>query len=108
MLELDHVATLGMVVSELVANSYEHAFAGRPGTVTVTLAKSKSGSAKLTVADDGYGMVYNPLLLSTGHGMGLVMRLVERTGSTMIMSHGAGTAWEITVPTVPRLQLAAD
>ena len=108
MLELDHVATLGMVVSELVANSYEHAFAGRPGTVTVTLAKCGPGSAKLTIADDGYGMVYDPLLLSTGHGMGLVMRLVERTGSTIIMNHNAGTAWEITVPTVPRQQLAAD
>ena len=108
MLELDHVATLGMVVSELVAKSYEHAFAGRPGTVTVTLAKSRSGSAKLTVADDGYGMVYDPLLLSTGHGMGLIMRLVERTGSSMIMSHAAGTAWEITVPAVPRQRLAAD
>lgn len=41
-LGLDEVTTLGMAVAELVANSYNHAFPDRDGTITFTLVQSRS------------------------------------------------------------------
>jgi two-component sensor histidine kinase len=54
LVDLDTVTAMGMVVAELVSNSYEHAFPGGRGHISVSLRRSKRGDeAVLTVQDDG-------------------------------------------------------
>ncbi len=99
-LGLDAVTALGMVVAELVTNSYKHAFPDRDGIITITLARAGPGSATLTVEDNGVG--YEPEAESTRHGVGLVRRLLERVGGTLDVQTGKGTLWTLafTVPAV--------
>ena len=89
LLGLDAVTSLGMAVMELVTNSYRHAFPGRDGTITVTLARSEAGWATITIQDDGIGFVAKAD--STRHGVGLVRRLLERIGGTLKVHSGDGT-----------------
>ena len=96
-LDLDTVTALGMVVAELVANSYKHAFPSRNGAIAVTLRHEPgSGHAVLGISDDGIGL---PMLVeSKRHGLGLARRLMEQVGGSITALAGRGTAWRIVFP----------
>jgi two-component sensor histidine kinase len=97
LLALDMVTGLGMVVAELVTNSYGHAFPDRAGTISVDLSRTADGrSATLTIRDNGVGFVVD----SDGarHGLGLVRRLMERMGGTLEVHSGDGTLWTMGFP----------
>lgn len=99
LMSLDTVASIGMVLAELVTNSYDHAFPGRDGHITVTLVRDSPAHATLVVADDGVGRT-----LSSGsnrHGMGLVRRLIDHVGGSSEMQRTGGTVWTISLPVVP-------
>ncbi len=100
MFGVDETATLGMVVAELVTNSYDHAFPDRGGTISVTLARSGPAAAVLTVRDDGVG---SPAKFATSrNGLSLVKRLMDRIGGSLDMRFNAGTVWKLDFP-VPAL-----
>lgn len=62
---------LGLVVAELVANAFRHAFApGAAGTVWVQGARTSDGQYRLTVADDGRGIPKGGIE-GVRHGLGL-------------------------------------
>lgn len=97
LLGLDSVTALGMVVAELVTNSYGHAFPQRNGNIVVTLLKNNGdGSATLSIKDDGIGFAVRTD--SSRRGLGLVGRLVEQVGGTMVLQSGEGTTWTLTFP----------
>ena len=108
--DLDTVTAMGMVVAELVANSFDHAFPGGTGTVTVELRRSaQDDTATLTVSDDGTGFVELPG--SKRHGVGLVRRLVEQVRGTDELRSPPGrrpaqpehgTVWTLRFPVLPR------
>lgn len=108
--DLDTVTAMGMVVAELVANSFDHAFPDGKGTVTVDLRRSAhDDTATLTVSDDGAGFVEQPG--SKRHGVGLVRRLMEQVrGTDELRSRqagdardaGHGTTWTLRFPVLPR------
>ena len=60
--------SVGVVVNELVSNSYEHAFSGKGGNIAVTLDPPKKGCALLAIRDDGMGLL-KPISGSTGLGL---------------------------------------
>ena len=94
---VDETATLGMVVAELVTNSYDHAFPDRGGTISVTLARSGPAAAVLTVQDDGAGF---PAKFSISrNGLSLVKRLKNRIGGSLDTHFNAGTVWKLSFPT---------
>lgn len=97
-LSLDTVTALGIVVAELVANAYLHAFPQGAGTINVTLHAQEDGHATLTVTDDGVGFV--PSSESKRHGVGLVRRLAQQIRGNALMSSGPGTSWTLTFPTL--------
>jgi two-component sensor histidine kinase len=105
-LGLDVVTALGIVVAELVANAYLHAFVAGQGTIDVQLRQAEDGgSATLTVADDGVG--YDISIQSKRHGVSLVRRLAQQIRGSARVSSGRGTRWELTFPTTaPGLKLA--
>ncbi len=98
MLDLDMVTALGIVVAELVTNSYDHAFPEGNGSIRVTLTKATDipGQATLTVIDDGAGFVEQQG--SKRHGVGLVRRLVEQVGGDINLASDHGAAWKVTFP----------
>jgi two-component sensor histidine kinase len=95
-LDLDLVTALGIVIAETVSNAYIHAFPGRKGTITATLARGAIG-AVLTIADDGVGFHEAPS--SKRHGLGLVRRLMEQIGGAVSVDSSRGTTWTIAFPT---------
>ena len=61
LVDLDTVTAIGMVVAELVSNSFEHAFPNASGTIRVSLQRSKQDDeAMLIVSDDGIGFIEQP------------------------------------------------
>ena len=98
MLDLDMVTALGIIVAELVTNSYDHAFPAGNGAIRVLLTQDVDtpGKASLTVVDDGTGFIEQ--VGSKRHGVGLVRRLVEQIGGQISLASDNGTAWTVTFP----------
>jgi two-component sensor histidine kinase len=96
-LPLDSVTALGMVVAELVTNSFAHAFPDRDGGITVRLVRQpNAGRATLTIADDGIGFV--PDIQTSRRGVGLVRRLIEKLSGTLDVQFDVGTQWTLQFP----------
>jgi two-component sensor histidine kinase len=99
-LDLDVVTALGLVVAELVTNSYDHAFLGGRGTTNVSVrhAAGDVDMAIMTISDNGSGLKANGE--SKRHGLGLVRRLIEQIRGTAMVNSDHGTVWTIRFPTV--------
>jgi two-component sensor histidine kinase/ActR/RegA family two-component response regulator/putative methionine-R-sulfoxide reductase with GAF domain len=101
-LDLDCVTALGLVVTELIANSYTHAFPDGTGTISVSLTRGHAGDqATLIFGDDGVGFVDSDD--SRRHGVGLVRRLMEQVNGSVELHSDRGTEWilKFPVPTSP-------
>jgi two-component sensor histidine kinase len=97
-LDLDVVTALGIVVAELVTNSFDHAFPGGKGTTNVSV-KGGAGDgnmATIVVSDNGAGFTPNPQ--NKRRGLGLVYRLIEQIRGTISVNSKNGTVWTIRVP----------
>jgi two-component sensor histidine kinase len=104
-LDLDVVTALGIVVAEVVTNSYDHAFPdGKTGSILVSVRCADSDFATMRISDDGTG--FRPKAESKRHGLGLVRRLVEQVRGSAIVNSDHGTIWTIRIP-VERTTLAA-
>jgi two-component sensor histidine kinase len=99
MLPLNQITVLGMIVAELVTNSYRHAFPNMAGAITLSLACSVSGEAILSIQDDGVG--FDTLGTTTRRGIGLVRKLIEQMGGTVQVHSDRGTHWTLAFPIEP-------
>lgn len=97
-LDLDVVIALGIAVTELVTNAYEHAFPDGKGSITASLRHSdtRSDTAILTVGDNGAG--YDAKAENKMQGLGLVRRLIEQVRGTATVESIHGTVWTIAFP----------
>jgi two-component sensor histidine kinase len=100
-LDLDVVTALGIVVAEVVTNSYEHAFSGGRGSsvVSVRSALGDGHAATMTISDDVAG--FEAKAESKRHGLGLVRRLVEQVRGTASLDSENGTVWTVRIPRHP-------
>jgi two-component sensor histidine kinase len=104
-LDLDVVTALGIVVAEVVTNSYDHAFpGGKRGSITVSARRADGDVATVTISDDGTGFLAKAE--NKRHGLGLVRRLVEQVRGSASVDSDHGTVWTIKIP-VERLALAS-
>jgi two-component sensor histidine kinase len=96
-LDLASVTALGLVVAELVSNSYEHAFTSRGGEIEVRVGPDGTADRGIvTIRDDGVG--YAPAAETKRHGIGLVRRLMQQVGGTIDVVGDAGTTWTLRFP----------
>jgi two-component sensor histidine kinase len=96
-LDLDVVTALGIVVAEVVTNSYEHAFPdGKSGSILVSARRTGGNFASITISDNGSGFLAKPD--SKRHGLGLVRRLVEQIRGSATIDSNDGTVWSIQIP----------
>jgi two-component sensor histidine kinase len=97
-LDLDTVTALGLVVTELVANSYEHAFPERSGRIAVAGGLARQTNwGELKISDDGIGYKKSSRE-SKRHGVGLVYRLMEQVSGSVQVQVDHGTAWTLAFP----------
>jgi two-component sensor histidine kinase len=95
-LDLDVVTALGIVVAEVVTNSYDHAFPKGKGSIAVSVHRGAGDMATMTISDNGGGFKAGPD--SKRHGLGLVHRLVEQVRGTALVKSDGGTVWTIKIP----------
>jgi two-component sensor histidine kinase/ActR/RegA family two-component response regulator len=104
-LDLDTVTGLGLAVSELIANSYAHAFPGSGGSINVSVKPRENSEGVVVVADDGVGLVESTNTKS--HGVGLVKRLMEQIGGSATFRSSQGTECTLRFPLPPALRTSA-
>jgi two-component sensor histidine kinase len=106
-LDLDVVTSLGLVVAEVVTNSYDHAFPGGKGSITVSVQRALRDidTVTMTISDNGKG--FKAQTESKRHGLGLVRRLVEQVRATATVDSEHGTVWTIRIPLPPSALPAA-
>jgi two-component sensor histidine kinase len=104
-LDLDVVTALGIVVTELVSNSYDHAFPAGKGAITVSARRAAGGMATMIVRDNGIGFVLEAG--SKRHGLGLVRRLVEQIRGSLVVAAEHGTVWTVKFPSAFATEPAA-
>jgi two-component sensor histidine kinase len=97
-LDLDVVTALGIIVAELVTNSYDHAFPDGRGAISVSTRRvaGHADLAILIISDDGKGFAAQAE--NKRHGLGLVRRLAEQIRGTATLDASRGTVWTIRFP----------
>jgi two-component sensor histidine kinase len=99
------VTALGIVVAEVVTNSYDHAFpSGKKGSIIVSMRRVDGDIATMIISDDGTGFLAKAE--SKRHGLGLVRRLVEQVRGSATIESDHGTIWTIKIP-VERIAFAS-
>jgi two-component sensor histidine kinase len=103
-LDLDMVTALGIVVAEVITNSYDHAFPGGKGSIIVSVQSAfpDINTMTMTISDDGEG--FKAPTESKRHGLGLVRRLVEQVRGIASLDSENGTVWTIKIPVPPPLR----
>jgi two-component sensor histidine kinase len=96
-LDLERTTTLGLIVSELVANAYEHAFSGKVGRVDVILEKLPDNQKVMLVVSDT-GSALKPDTQGIHVGLGLIRRLAQKIGGSVETRSDRGTRVAITFP----------
>ena len=106
MLDLDTSTALGLIIAELVSNSYRHAFPTGDGQISVSLQVGEGyKEAILVFSDNGVGYVAPDS--SKRRGVGLVARLMEQIGGSAGVVSDAGTTWTLRFPIAPTAVRAA-
>ncbi len=99
-LGLEQGLALGLIVNELLVNSYLHAFRSEAsGSIWVHLHADGSGHAELLVRDDGAGASEGSVKPNPeGLGLSLVQTLVMQLGGESIVEHDGGLSTCIRFP----------
>ena len=107
LLDLDMVTALGIVVAELVTNSFDHAFPEGKGAIAVSVLRpvGDNSLATLTIGDNGTG--FEAKTGNKRHGLGLVRRLVEQIRGTVSVVSERATVWTIRFPMTEAAPVAA-
>lgn len=99
-LDLERTIPCGLLVNELVTNSFKHAFPGEcRGEIVIELGETQSGDIRFGVADDGIGLPPGVALDSlTSLGLQLVPLFVEQLHGTLHIEREGGTRFSICFP----------
>lgn len=96
-LGVDTLTPLGLLINEVVSNSFKHAFKGRDeGSIILHLSGTEEGGLYMRIGDDGVGLPdadkwKNPNSL----GMELIHTLTGQLNATMTMQPGPGMVYEL-------------
>jgi two-component sensor histidine kinase len=96
-LSLDAASAIGLIVNELLTNSFKYAFVDRAeGKITVALASDGEGRLRIVVEDDGKGLREVPPP-SSGVGVALVQGFASRFGGGCQFTSERGTRCVVTL-----------
>ena len=93
-LDVDQAIPVGLVVNELLTNSFKHAFSAfEKGEISISFVKKNEERLILEVADNGCGMQVDGSINeeSTGFGTQLIELLIHQLDGSMMVVNGVGT-----------------
>lgn len=96
--DMHTMVPLGLVLNELITNSFKHAFKGRAsGHIKLTIARATDGSFDLIYTDDGVGIPLEKIQSDGATlGVSLIESLVEQLNGRMTVEGGSkGTYYHI-------------
>ncbi|MBK8340847.1 MAG: HAMP domain-containing protein [Flavobacteriales bacterium] len=97
--DLTTMVPLGLVLNELITNSFKHAFKGRDGgAISLTVQRAAEGAFDLLYADDGVGIPQEKISSEGSNtlGVSLIESLVEQmNGRLSVESSPQGTKYHI-------------
>jgi len=105
-LDIDTVVPLGLIINELVTNAYKYAFAGRAeGHIRVSFTRQPDTNGYLLrVADDGNGMMENPLLRKiNSFGYRMIKAFSEKLEAKLSIDTQKGTIVSLFIPFVKNM-----
>lgn len=99
LIKVDLAIPCGLIVNELVTNSFKHGFIGRDkGVIEVNFKEEKTGYL-LTVYDDGVGIEDDILEVKHGSlGITLVKSLSQQLHATIEIENHNGSLFSISIP----------
>jgi two-component sensor histidine kinase len=88
---------IGIIVSELLTNSFKYAFPdGQKGNIYISCQQLENGSRELVFEDDGIGIRNFTTTQTNGSfGMELVKMLVEQLNGKIKLTTDNGTRYQI-------------
>lgn len=85
------LATLGLIITELITNAMKYAYTGRDGGALTVTARRDGAAVELSVADDGPGFTGDGNSSdATGFGLNVVRMLTEQLGGTLRLETDGG------------------
>jgi len=103
---IDTAAQVGLIVSEILTNAYQHAFDGRAvGLFEVRLIELSDGTARLSITDDGIGLPEDSRWPDGGNLGGRIVRSLV-TGLDAELRVTGGPRGASIVIDIPRERLA--
>ncbi len=93
-LDGDSAIPVGLIVNELLTNSYKHAFPNsRKGLITIICKHLSEDRILLEVADDGIGLLEFDKEDDQGSGFGtqLIDLLIQQLDGSIMTMNGSGT-----------------
>ncbi len=95
-LELSRAIPCGLIVNEILSNSFKHAFTTTGGEIRLSLTREADGRALLCVADNGRGLPvgFDPTSSRT-LGVQLIHTLADQMAAQLVISNGAGARYEL-------------
>jgi two-component sensor histidine kinase len=96
-LTVDTLVPLGLLLNEVISNSFKHAFKGRQkGTITVKIRGSEEFGLDVLMGDDGIGLPDRSQWSNhQSLGMDLIHTLTEQLDGTIALQEGAGTMYHL-------------
>ena len=95
-LSLDAAVPCGLIINELVTNSFKYAFpGGRGGTISLAIARGERNDWTICLRDDGIGMPDMDLKTVSSTGLQLVSGLCEQLEANCAVQLAGGTIWTI-------------
>jgi two-component sensor histidine kinase len=96
-IDVDLAIPIGLLINELVTNSFKHAFANvERALISIKLIDAEIGGYQLEIADNGTG---NHMIVNNheSFGMKLVHTLVEQLKGTITKVNASGTSYKIAI-----------
>lgn len=93
--DIDHMIPIGLIINEIVSNSFKYAFPENKGNIIIRLGLNE-GSYLLDIEDSGIGLAENFEPEKHGHlGMQLILMLVDQIDATIHIDRDKGTGYHI-------------
>jgi two-component sensor histidine kinase len=93
----DIAEKLGLIINELVTNSYKYAFEGKAGgAITIVAGKNETNELQLTLQDNGVG--FDKDIKKDSYGMKLIRGLSHQLDGKFSFENNNGTRFNLVIP----------
>ncbi|MBL7913198.1 MAG: sensor histidine kinase [Bacteroidia bacterium] len=96
--DIDHMIPLGLILNEIISNSYKYAFPSNEGTITIEMIDTEQ-FYRMTVKDNGVGFKANfDVKRDSNLGMQLIYMLAEQLDGKVEINNELGVSYQILIP----------